>query len=392
MKRKLLLLLALSVAMLATGCIQEKLFIPVATVTGKIVVPAGKDPIGIKITVAGNPAITAYVNETGAYKLEFPKTGRYLLIARSKFYDVDYVWVDAFLEQTVTATDLALKEKIVGETKFIATIVDFPDAEWFKIKSITPLWATSTLSMYDDGTHDDRLANDGIYTLRLTNLATGFQQYNLLWFGPKDGGEPAENTEKLEPHREGERNGNSEMWVREPETKLARGRITSSLTGVNYSEVTLATKGGARKMLVNSDGTYSIAMEGNGREFLVFRSVNFHVRAIPVDLTTIPIYDVPDAVLSAKAPGEIKLILVKSDFQDVVNPMVVGDFTSWQPEAMYDDGTRGDEVANDGVYTYTKTGVGPGYWKYAFNIRAGSQVRDPYEESGDSAYSIVTVK
>ncbi|HNV68198.1 MAG TPA: hypothetical protein PKO06_00770 [Candidatus Ozemobacteraceae bacterium] len=391
MKRKLLLLLALSVAMLATGCIQEKLFIPVATVTGKIVVPAGKDPIGIKITVAGNPSITTYVNETGDYKLEFPKTGRYLLVARSKYYDVDYVWVDAFLEQTVKADNLSLKEKIVGEVKFLATIVDYPNAEWFKVKSITPVWATDTVSLYDDGTHDDRLANDGIFTLRLTNLATGYQQYHLIWYGDKDG-EIGENTEKLDPHREAERVGNSEMWIREPEVKLARGRITSALTGVNYSEVTLATKGGARKMLVNSDGTYSIAMEGNGREYLVFRSVNFHVRAIPVDLTTVPIYDVPDTVLKAKAPGEIKLVLVKNDFQDVLNPMVVGEFTDWHPEAMYDDGTHGDEVSGDGVYTYTKSGVGPGYYKYAYNIREGNQVRDPYEESGDSSFSILTVK
>jgi len=39
-----------------------------------------------------------------------------------------------------------------------------------------------------------------------------------------------------------------------------------------------------------------------------------------------------------------------------------------------------------------KTGVAPGYHKYAFNVTTTAQVRDPYEESGDSQYSILLVK
>ena len=390
MKRQWILLLGIIISLFSTGCVQEKLVIPVATVTGKVVVPSGLDPLGIMLTVAANSAITTYVSETGTYKLEFTKPGRYLLVARSRYYDVDYAWVDALMETRVSAPDIVIRDKIVCESKWIATIVDFPDATKFRVKSIAPQWATQTVDMYDDGTHDDKFANDGIFTLRLANLATGYQDYMLVWSGLSDG-EVKENEVK-DPHQEGARSGVSEIYIREAEARLARGRVTSALTGVNYSEVTLATKGGARKISLNSDGTYDMPMDGSGREYLVFRSTNFDIRAVPVNLTTVPLYDVPDVILAAKTPGRVKLILVKSDFLEVVNPMVVADFTGWQPEAMYDDATHGDEAAGDGVYTYTKSGVAPGYHKYAFNLKEGSQVRDPYEESGDSQYSIISVK
>jgi hypothetical protein len=133
-------------------------------------------------------------------------------------------------------------------------------------------------------------------------------------------------------------------------------------------------------------------MEGNGREYLVFRSSNLHIRAVPVDLSTVTVYDVPPTTLSSKKAGEVKIILVKSDFAEVEDPVVVTDFTNWQPQQLYDDGTNGDEVAGDGVYTRLFTGVAPGYHKYAFNIKEDSQVKDPYQESGDSDYSIILVK
>ena len=174
--------------------------------------------------------------------------------------------------------------------------------------------------------------------------------------------------------------------------RIARGQVTSSLTGVNYAEVVLATKAGSRRINVDSDGKYSMPMEGNGKEYLVFRSITFHIRAIPVDLSTIPIFDVPTTTLSAKAAGEVKFMLIKKDFQDVTNPTVVTDYGNWQPQPLYDDGTHGDEAAGDGVYTLLQTGVAPGYHKYAFNITTTNQVRDPYQESGDSQYSIVLVK
>ncbi|HOY69192.1 MAG TPA: hypothetical protein PLP29_20140 [Candidatus Ozemobacteraceae bacterium] len=396
---RFLLFLALAASLFMTGCIQEALVIPVATVSGKVVVPAGQVPLGIHITVAGNANISSYVSENGSYKLEFPKSGRYLLIARGQNYDVDFAWVDALLEQTVTAPDISLPEKITGEAKWIATLVDYPTATEFKVKSLDPKWATDTARLVDDGTSGDKFAGDGIYTLRLRNLPTGSQLYTILYTGKapadsedEDKDEVKERDVKKDPHQEGERTGKSEIIIPEPAMKVARGYVTSSLTGVNYAEVVLGTKMGARKMNVNSDGGYSIPMEGNGREYLVFRSPSYHVRVVPVDLSTTPIYEVPTVTLAAKAPGEATFTLIKSDFQNVVNPSVVADFTNWQPQAMYDDGTHGDTTPGDGVYTWTKTGVAPGYHKYAFNITTSSQVRDPYEESGDSQYSILLVK
>ncbi|GAB4281407.1 MAG: hypothetical protein Kow0029_26480 [Candidatus Rifleibacteriota bacterium] len=386
MKKAILLLALLLIAFGTTGCIQEALVIPVATVTGTVVVPAGKVPTGIKVTVAGESTY-AYVNEKGVYTLEFKKSGRFLLVARGRDFDVNYTWVDAEIEKTVTAPDISVDEKIVGEGLWIATLVDFPDATGFSVKSESPVWSPQSEKMYDDGTHGDKLANDGIYTLRLTNLKTGSQLYSLT-YTKEDGSESTTS----DPHKEGYRNSLSELVIPESTVKLARGKVTSDLTGINYSEVKISTKKGSRTIFCDSDGAYSMPMEGNGREYLVFRSTNLHIRAIPVDLTTVTVYDVPTTTLSAKKSGEVKLIMIKSDFAEVTNPVVVADFTNWQPQQMYDDGTNGDEVAGDGVYTRLFTGVAPGYHKYAFNITDTSQVKDPYQESGDSEYSIILVK
>jgi len=396
LKKIFLLLLVSGAALFCSGCVQEMLVIPVATVTGKVVVPPGKDPLAVHITVAGDKDHQTWTNEKGEFKLEFRKDGRYLLIARGREFDVNYVWVDTMLEKTVKAPDIVLSEKIFGEALWIATVIDFPYATKFQVKSLDPKWATDTVLMYDDGTHGDVQAKDGIYTLRLGNLVSYSQLYSIVWTGTHvDDNDPDKvgDKEEKDPHQEWERTGKSEIIIRDPAMKVARGKVTSALIGVNYSEVSLGTKAGSRKIYLNSDGTYSIPMEGNGREYLVFRSPNFHVRAIPVNLSTMPIYDVPDVVLAAKGAGEAKFILIKSDFQDVAtSPMLVADFTNWQPQAMYDDGTHGDEAAGDGIYTLYKTGIAPGYHKYAYNITQTNQVRDPYQESGDSQYSIIQVK
>ena len=47
MKKKLALLLLTMLAFVTTGCIQESLVIPVATVTGKVIVPSGKISTGV---------------------------------------------------------------------------------------------------------------------------------------------------------------------------------------------------------------------------------------------------------------------------------------------------------------------------------------------------------
>lgn len=386
--KKLIIFLALALTVLTTsGCVQQSLVIPVATITGKVVVPPGRVPTGVKISIVGEKNST-YVDESGEYSFELRKSGRFLLVGRGRDFDVSFVWVDSILEDEVSAPDLVLDEKIVGEALFIASVLDFDDEPiGINLVPVEPEWEEESYKLYDDGTHGDEMANDGIYTRRFTNLRTGSQLYEFeIVYGEND------TKIKADPHQESRRNGKSEIIIPDSTVKLARGYITSDLTGVNYSEVTLATKKGSRSVAVDSDGGYRIAMEGNGREFLVFRSPNFHVRAIPVDLSTVPLYEVPTSTLSSKKSGEIKVILVKSDFAQVTDPAVVGDFTNWQPMQLYDDATHGDESAGDGVYTRVFTGVAPGYHKYAFNITKDSQVKDPYQESGDSQYSIIQVK
>ena len=388
MKKRLTALFLALVALVTTGCIQESLVIPVATVTGKVVVPSGKTSTGIKVTVAGESTY-AYVDEGGSYSLEFRKTGRFLLVARGRGFDINFVWVDAVSEKTVEAPDINLSEKLVGEAIWMASLVDFPDATAFNIKSVSPAWTQASEKMYDDGTHGDVLADDGIFTLRLNNLKTGNQQY-AIEYGKSDG----KTTTAGDPHKETTVNENSSLYIPESTVKLARGKVTSDLVGVNYNEVTLATRKGSRSMQLDSDGSYSFSMEGNGREYLVFRGKNFHARAIPVDLSTLTLLEVPTISISSKKSGEVKMILVASDFSEVKDPTVVGDFTNWQPQKLYDDATNGDEVLGDGVYTRVFKNVNTTnvYQKYAFNITATNQVKDPYQESEDGTYSVIQVK
>lgn len=387
MKKAFLTVFIILTAVFSSGCIQESLVIPVAIIKGKVVVPPGQISRGVKITVAGT-SYSAYADDRGEYSIELRKSGRYLLVARGRSFDVGYTWVDAETEKTATPPDISLSTKIVGEALWIASIVDFPQATAFNLVSVSPVWSPDKVKMYDDGSHGDLLANDGIYSVRLTNLTTGSQQYKFE-LSKADGSTETQS----DPHQEYTRNGNSEIYILESTVKLARGYVTSDLNSVNYSEVKLATKKGSRSMYLDSDGGYSFAMEGNGREYLVFRSSNFNIRAIPIDLSTVTLYEVPPTTLSAKKGGELKVILVASDFVDVSNPTVVGSFKGWSnPQQLYDDGTNGDEVAGDGVYTRLFTGIAPGYYQYAFNINSENQVKDPYQESGDETYSIIGVK
>jgi hypothetical protein len=387
MKKIITVIFLIMTVFTATGCVQEATVIPVANLTGRIKVPPGKLPTGIRVSIAGYNDKNSWVDSEGDFSIDLDESGRYLMVARGKDFDVNYQWVDVVLEEENKASDLYLDEKVVGEALWIVTKVDYPDSQYFKLHPEDPTWAQEDYDMYDDGSHGDKIANDGIFTLRLTNLQTGSQLYSFK--GTDDEGE-----EKIigDPHDESSRLGEDEIYIPATTLKLARGTVTSDLTGVNYSEVVLATKKGSRSINVDSDGGYNMSMEGNGKEYLVFRSPNFHIRTIPVDLSTVPVYDVPTVTLSSKKSGEVKLMLIKTDFASVSEPKVVADFTNWQPQQMYDDGTHGDEAAGDGVYTNLFTGIAPGYHKYAFNITADSQVKDPYQESGDSQYSIVQVK
>lgn len=390
MKKTVLALFLLLAVISMTGCssIQERIAQPVATISGKVVVPSGQVPTGIKITVAGDKDKTsAYVNSYGYYNLELRESGKYLLMARGENFDPAFVWVDAVVEETVKPENITMSQKITGEALWIASLIDFPDAKSFSVKAISPTWSQGPVAMNDDGLNGDLLANDGIYTLRMTNITSGYQQYSFIW-KDIDG---KENTAS-DPHAESTYNRNSTIYIPEATVKQVKGSVTSDLTGVNYSEVKLATKKGSRTTQLNSDGSYVFAMEGSGREYLVFRSENFNIKVVPVNLSSINVLELDKVTLSSKQSGELKVMLVASDFAKCENPTVVGDFTNWQPQQLYDDGTYGDETAGDGVYTRTFTGIGAGYHKYAFNITETNQVKDPYQESGDSSYSIIQVK
>ena len=324
MKKLLLALTLISILLTTTGCIQEALVIPVATISGKVVVPSGKVPTGVRVTIAGedNRTLESFVNESGEYSIEVKKSGRYLIFARGRNFDINYQWVDAKLEETVSAPDVSLDEKIVGEALWLATALDYDSVRTISLKPEDPTWATETYPLYDDGTNGDQLANDGIFSLRMTNLTTGSQLYSFVVVDEK-----GDLLTGSDFHTESERSGKSELTIPESTIKLARGKVTSDLTGVNYSEVKLATKKGSRSINLDSDGSYNMPMEGNSKEYLVFRSTSFDIRAIPVDLTTVPVYDVPITTLSAKKSGQVKVMLVKRDFAEVTNPVVVGDFT-----------------------------------------------------------------
>ncbi|NLM18013.1 MAG: hypothetical protein GX221_09880 [Candidatus Riflebacteria bacterium] len=388
MKKKITAVLFIAIcALFTTGCIQEQAFIPSSNIKGKVQVPPGQIPNGIKVTVAGKKGLSAYVDNRGNYSIEVREPGRYLLIAHGMDFEPDYVWVNVELEKETRASDINLAKKVVGEAKWIATIVDFPEAEEFYISPIEPKWTEGKQKMRDDGMSGDNLANDGIFTLKKRNVPSGYQSYEIV-YKTKDGKEK----KVRDPHEELVYKNNSVTYVHAAPVKQAVGRVLSDLTGINYSEITLSTRKGSRTMKLNSDGTYTFAMEGSGKEYLVFRSDNIHIKAVPVDLTNVFYYEVPDVTVSSKKPGELKVSLIASDFANVTEPKVVGKFTNGEPVALYDNGLHGDDVAGDGVYSRLFTGLLPGYYEYAFDISADRPVKDPYEEQGNEEYSIVRVK
>jgi hypothetical protein len=386
MKKKItLMILALVAVVLNTGCIQEKTVIPVSVITGKIVVPEGKVATGVKVRVAGEGTY-AFANEKGVYEIEMRKEGRFLLMARGVDFDINYVWVDTELEKTVSAPDIKLNSKIVGEAIWMANLIDYPDAKEFSVKSINPVWGTQVEKMYDDGTHGDSLSGDGIYTLRKNNLVSGYQQYKIV----------AGGKESNDPNSEQTLNGNSTLYIPESALKTVTGYITSAASTNVYASVKVATNKGARSAFLNSAGQYNFAVQGNGTEYLVFRSHNFDVKAIPIDLSKVTTLDNGPTQIEAKVAKRVKMICIKSEFSDAVgSPVVMGDFNNWRQDQMFDDGTYGDEVANDGIYTRVYDNVtytGSSTLKYHFCVNGTDTVRDPYEEGNDGTYSTVTMQ
>ena len=114
MKKTVFALFLLLAVITSTGCksIQERIAQPVATISGKVVVPSGQVPTGVKITVAGDSSKSAYVNSYGYYNLELKESGKFLLMARGENFDPAYVWVDAVVEQTVKPENISMSQKI----------------------------------------------------------------------------------------------------------------------------------------------------------------------------------------------------------------------------------------------------------------------------------------
>lgn len=384
-KKIIFMLFLLSTIIINTGCIQKKAVIPVSIISGKITVPEGSLATGVKVRVAGEGTY-AYANERGEYKIEMRKEGRFLLVARGMNFDVNYTWAEAELEKTTTAPSISLNKKVVGEAIWHANIIDYPNAKDFSIKSVNPSWNTKSVKMYDDGTHGDVLSGDGIYTLRLDNLVSGQQQYKLV-AGGKEGNDP---------NAEQNISGNSSIYIPESALKTVTGFVTSETSSDVYASVKLATNRGARSTFLNTAGQYNFAVQGNGTEYLVFRSPNFDAKAVAIDLSKVATLDVGETKITAKTPQRVKIICIRSEFNDAKGePVVMGDFNGWRQDQLFDDGTYGDEVAGDGIYTRVYDNVtytGSTSLKYHFCVNGEDTVRDPYEEGNDGTYSTISIQ
>lgn len=388
MKKIIFLFMLMTIAVFNTGCIQEKSFVPVSIITGTIKVPSGKIATGVKIRVAGE-GVSAYANEKGSYSIEMKKEGHFLLMAYGVDFDVNFTWVDAKLENSVTAPNISLNSKVVGEAVWMANTVDYPNASGFKVKAISPTWQSDE-QMYDDGTHGDIVAGDGIYTLRKNNLISGLQQYKIV--SVENGSDKANN----DPNAEQYYSGNSTIYIAESSVKTVSGYVIASASTDVYSTVKVASNKGSRSVYANSSGQFTFDVQGSGDEYLVFRSPSFDIHAQKVDLSHSSTMNVGEVNIAPKLARRVKMICIRSEFSDASGePFVMGDFNNWRQDQMFDDGTYGDEVPGDGIYTRVYEDVsytGSETLKYQFCLNGVSKVRDPYEESHDGDYSTITMK
>lgn len=388
MKKIIFMFMLMTIAVFNAGCIQEKTFVPVSVIKGTIKVPSGKVATGVKIRVAGESNY-AYANEKGAYSIEMKKEGHFLLMAYGIDFDVNFAWVDSVLEDTVTAPDIRLNSKIVGESIWMANTVDYPNASAFKIKAISPSWQSDE-KMYDDGTHGDIVAGDGIFTLRKNNLISGLQQYKIV--STENGSDKTSN----DPNAEQYYNSNSTIYIAESSVKTVSGYVTAEAATDVFSTVKVASNKGARSVYANSSGQFTFDVQGTGKEYLVFRSPSFEIQTKVIDLSKSSTLNVGEISLTPKVARRVKMVCIRSEFSDASGePFVMGDFNNWRQDQMFDDGTYGDEVAGDGVYTRVYEDVsytGSESLKYQFCVNGTSKVRDPYEESHDGDYSTITMK
>ena len=92
-------------------------------------------------------------------------------------------------------------------------------------------------------------------------------------------------------------------------------------------------------------------------------------------------------MLNLKTPGEALFIFVSQDwpFGPVTDVKVVGEESHFNPEngmhQLYDDGTNGDLVADDGVWSVRMTPGGSDYgYGFVINEHTDTVYRDPHEE------------
>jgi len=111
-----------------------------------------------------------------------------------------------------------------------------------------------------------------------------------------------------------------------------------------------------------------------------------------------PPHSVKGGIIFQYEAPSAKLVTLAGDFPDNLWGGTAGSSNRYDPsiDKLYDDGTHGDQVAGDGIWTLVKK-VEPGRYQYKFVIDKNSWVTDPNAlEATDDGYgsknSVLVVK
>lgn len=111
-----------------------------------------------------------------------------------------------------------------------------------------------------------------------------------------------------------------------------------------------------------------------------------------------PPHSVKGGVIFQYEAPSAKLVTLAGDFPDNLWGGTAGSSNRYDAsiDKLYDDGTHGDKVAGDGIWTLVKD-IAPGRYQYKFVIDKNSWVTDPNAlETADDGYggknSILVVK
>jgi 1,4-alpha-glucan branching enzyme len=99
---------------------------------------------------------------------------------------------------------------------------------------------------------------------------------------------------------------------------------------------------------------------------LLFTSISCSLNFIKRRLQ--PPHPVPGGILFQYEAPSARIVTLAGDFPDIL----------WDPQRqpMYDDGTHGDKVAGDGIWSLVKP-LTPGRYQYKYVIDRNSWVADP---------------